>query len=116
MYQNSGGFAAVRQEPLEDLALGRYLHGLGYRVPMLRGEDVAQVAMYTSRDQLWRGMSRVGAGSLSLPTRAAMLTSVYHGADDAAAGARAGFDRRLPVYVRIDLGASCRHFALVRTI
>ncbi|MCB9423455.1 MAG: glycosyltransferase, partial [Ardenticatenaceae bacterium] len=52
VYQNSGGFAAVRQEPLEDLALGRYLHGLGYRVPMLRGEDVAQVAMYTSRDQL----------------------------------------------------------------
>ncbi|MEJ2750439.1 MAG: glycosyltransferase [Anaerolineae bacterium] len=77
VYRKSGGFAAVRQEPLEDLALGRYLHGLGYRVPMLRGEDVAQVAMYKSHDQLWRGMSRLGAGSLRFAGSGSLLTGLF---------------------------------------
>jgi cellulose synthase/poly-beta-1,6-N-acetylglucosamine synthase-like glycosyltransferase len=64
VYRESGGFMVVRQEPLEDLALGRHLHDSGYRIPMLRGEDVAQVAMYGRHRDLWQGMSRIGAGSL----------------------------------------------------
>ena len=77
VYQASGGFAAVRQEPLEDLALGRYLHGLGCRVPMLRGEDVARVSMYQSSDQLWRGMSRMGAGSLRFAGPGSLMTALF---------------------------------------
>ncbi len=38
VYEASGGFAAVRRQPLEDLALGRRLHKLGYHVPVLSGE------------------------------------------------------------------------------
>jgi chlorobactene glucosyltransferase len=76
VYRKSDGFAAVRQEPLEDLALGRHLHGLGYRIPMLRGEEVAQVAMYRSHGDLWRGMSRMGAGSLRFAGAGSLVTGL----------------------------------------
>ncbi len=64
VYVASGGFAAVWGEPLEDLALGGRLRGLGYRVPLLRGEDAASVRMYESAGQMWHGLTRLGAGSL----------------------------------------------------
>ena len=64
VYEKSGGFSAVRQEPLEDLALGHHLHQQGYQVPMYRGEQIAAVAMYQTIGQLWRGMTRLGAGAL----------------------------------------------------
>jgi hypothetical protein len=76
VYQKSGGFAAVRQESLEDLAMGRYLYDLGYDVPMMRGETVAQVSMYKSHDQMWRGMSRMGAGSLRFAGPGSLLTGL----------------------------------------
>lgn len=76
VYERTGGFAAVRTEPLEDMALGRYLHDLGYRVPMLRGDNVARVAMYQSQGQLWRGMSRLGAGALRFAGVGSLLTGL----------------------------------------
>jgi len=65
VYEASGGFAMVRAEPLEDVALGRRLREMGYAVPTLRGQDVAQVNMYRDFRQLWQGMARIGAGTLS---------------------------------------------------
>jgi hypothetical protein len=76
VYERIGGFPAVRTEPLEDLALGRYLHSLGYRVPMLRGDNVARVAMYQSHNQLWQGMSRMGAGSLRFAGVGSLITAL----------------------------------------
>jgi chlorobactene glucosyltransferase len=64
VYEASGGFAAVRSEPLEDLALGRHLNKLGYQTPVVSGEDAASVRMYHNLSQLWQGLSRLGAGAL----------------------------------------------------
>jgi len=64
VYEESGGFTAVRHEALEDLALGRHLRQQNYRVQMMRGEQAAQVRMYHSRTQMWQGMNRLGSQSL----------------------------------------------------
>lgn len=64
VYEASGGMTAVRHEALEDLALGRHLQQMGYRVQMMRGEDVAQVRMYHNTTQMWQGMNRLGSQSL----------------------------------------------------
>lgn len=63
-YAASGGFAAVRGEALEDLALGRYLRRRGYRVALLRGDHAAQVTMYRGPRHLWHGITRLGSESL----------------------------------------------------
>lgn len=77
VYECSDGFAAVRGEPLEDLALGRHLHQLGFRVPMLRGEEVAEVTMYKSIRHLWYGMMRIGAGSLRWTGLGSLITALF---------------------------------------
>jgi len=63
-YQSIGGFAAVSDEPLEDLALGRVLQKGRHSVPTLRGDSVARVYMYPGYHGLWNGLGRIGAGSL----------------------------------------------------
>ncbi len=64
VYHQSGGFAAVRDEAVEDLALAHWLHRQGFRVPMLQGETLATVRMYRDRAQLWQGLTRLSAGAL----------------------------------------------------
>ena len=63
-YEITGGFSAVRGEPLEDLAFGRFLGAAGLRVSLGRGESLARVAMYSDFSHLWRGLLRLGGGSL----------------------------------------------------
>lgn len=65
VFRSSGGFEAVRQAPVEDVALGRRLHQLGYSAPVLRGERLASVHMYRSIPQLWHGVTRLGSGTLN---------------------------------------------------
>lgn len=77
VYERSRGFAAVRREVMEDLALGHHLAKLGYRVPMLRGEEAAEVAMYSSSRQMWRGMARIGAGSLRWTGLGSVFTALF---------------------------------------
>lgn len=79
VYRASRGFAAVRQQPLEDLALGHRLRSLGYRVPLLRGERAAQVRMYSHFSHLWQGMTRLGAGSLRWSGMGALFTALFTG-------------------------------------
>ena len=67
----------VRDEPLEDLALGDRLSRLGYRVPMMRGEEAATVQMYESVSQVWHGMARLGSGTLTWSGFGAVLTVVF---------------------------------------
>ncbi len=76
VYQESGGFAAVRGEPLEDLAFGHRLRSLGYRVGMAHGETVATVQMYQTLSHLWQGMTRIGSGSLKWSGWGALVTAV----------------------------------------
>ena len=77
VYEKSGGFSAVRQEPLEDLAFGHHLYKQGYHVPMYRGEQIAAVAMYHTVGQLWRGMTRLGAGALRWSGAGNSLTVLF---------------------------------------
>ncbi|MCS6843241.1 MAG: glycosyltransferase [Caldilineales bacterium] len=64
VYEDSGGFATVSEEVLEDVALGQWLRRLGYRVPMVRDGNAARVHMYRNGRDLWHGMNRLGAESL----------------------------------------------------
>ncbi len=64
VYLECRGFAAVASEPLEDVALGNYLYSLGYQVPVLNGEDIAWVRMYSNRRQMFFGLSRLASNSL----------------------------------------------------
>jgi len=76
VYMASGGFATVRHESLEDLALGKHLRKQGYRVLMLRAEAVAHVQMYRDLATLWHGLTRIGAGSLSWSGWGAFVTGL----------------------------------------
>lgn len=77
VYRESGGFQAVRAEALEDVALGNRLRRLGYRVPILVGEDAAAVRMYDNTRQLWNGMNRLGADSLRWGGLRAVWTALF---------------------------------------
>lgn len=76
VYHQSGGFAAVRNQALEDVALGVHLRTLGYTVPMVVGEEAAVVRMYGTISQLWHGMNRLGADSLRWSGRQALWTAL----------------------------------------
>ncbi len=76
-YFHSGGFAAVRGEPLEDLALAHLLKKTGFRVPLVRGEAVGRVRMYDDLCHVWHGMTRLGAGSLKWSGIGAVWTALY---------------------------------------
>jgi chlorobactene glucosyltransferase len=77
VYAQSGGMTAVRNEMLEDLALGVHLHRQGYCVPMLRAEALATVYMYESLVHLWHGFSRLGSGSLKYSGAGALGTALF---------------------------------------
>lgn len=77
VYLESGGFEAVRNEALEDLALGNRLRKMGYIVPALRGESSAAVQMYNSPHQMWHGMTRLGAESLKWTGSGALVTALF---------------------------------------
>jgi chlorobactene glucosyltransferase len=77
VYERCGGFAAVRGEALEDLALGHRLHGLGYGVPILRGETAASVRMYNDFPQMWQGLTRLGVGALRWSGAGSLVTALF---------------------------------------
>jgi GT2 family glycosyltransferase len=64
VYEASGGHASVRQHKLEDLALGRRLHRLRYRVPVMRGDDAVRVRMYAGPGDAWSGLARLASNTL----------------------------------------------------
>jgi glycosyltransferase involved in cell wall biosynthesis len=65
VFESIRGFESVRQEPLEDVALGQHLLKNGFDVPILRGENIGSVQMYPSMRQMWHGLSRLGSGVLT---------------------------------------------------
>lgn len=77
VYLASGGFQAVRDQPLEDLALGNLLQELGYTVLALNAAGAAAVQMYASPAQMWHGMTRLGAGSLKWSGVGALVTALF---------------------------------------
>ncbi|UCD99171.1 MAG: glycosyltransferase [Chloroflexota bacterium] len=77
VYFDSGGFAAVGNEVLEDVALGNWLQSRGYRLQLLAGDQVARVHMYASQKQMFYGLTRLGAGSLRWQGLRAVLTALH---------------------------------------
>jgi chlorobactene glucosyltransferase len=76
VYETSGGFQQVARQPLEDVALGRYLRDQGFAVPLYRSDDIAAVQMYSDGQGLWQGLSRLGSGTLSWLGLGAILTAL----------------------------------------
>jgi hypothetical protein len=72
-----GGMTAVRGEMLEDLALGVQLRQHGHTVPIMRGEEVAEVFMYDNFAHMWRGLSRLGSGSLKYSGVGAIISAQF---------------------------------------
>jgi cellulose synthase/poly-beta-1,6-N-acetylglucosamine synthase-like glycosyltransferase len=77
VFITSGGFEAVRQAAVEDVALGRRLQELGYSAPVLRGEKLASVYMYRSPTQLWHGLTRLGSGTLSRSPASTLFMIIF---------------------------------------
>lgn len=75
VYEQSGGFAAVRAEPLEDLALGHHLRSLGYRLVMGQGQTAGRVQSYRDGKTLWLGLTRLGSGSLKWSGSGSLVTA-----------------------------------------
>ena len=76
-YAESGGFAAVAGEAVEDLALGRYLGENGFSVPLLRSDVVGSVHMYEDAFALWQGLIRLSAGSLRWLGARSIITALF---------------------------------------
>jgi len=77
VYQESGGFAAVHGEAIEDLALGNFLHRCGFRTALLLADHVATVRMYDDFRHVWHGMMRLGAGSLRWSGLSSLVTALF---------------------------------------
>jgi cellulose synthase/poly-beta-1,6-N-acetylglucosamine synthase-like glycosyltransferase len=77
VYERSGGFAAVRKELMDDLAYGRLLAKHGFRVPVMHGEDLAQVFMYANWRHMWSGMVRLGSGSMGWSWLQAVVPFIF---------------------------------------
>lgn len=67
VYFASGGFAAVRDQMLEDLAFGQRLRALGYRIALVDGGDMVGVRTGGDLRALFHGMARWAAGTMGMP-------------------------------------------------
>lgn len=77
VYQASGGFQVVCNQPMEDLELGQHLKKLGFNLPMMIGEDAASVFMYDNPRHVWQGMTRLGSGTIKWSGVWSLLTVVF---------------------------------------
>jgi cellulose synthase/poly-beta-1,6-N-acetylglucosamine synthase-like glycosyltransferase len=77
VYIESGGFMAVADQMQDDLAFGYHLAKEGYKLGVLDGANAESVYMYKDTAHMWRGISRLSAGSLKWSGWRAMLTMIY---------------------------------------
>ncbi len=77
VYWQSGGFAMVRGEVIEDLALGNLLHQRGTRTALLLADHAATVHMYDDFCHVWNGMMRLGTGSLRWSGLSSLVTALF---------------------------------------
>ncbi len=77
VYTTSGGFDAVRSEPLEDLALGHLVRSAGFRVRLFSGAQMVHPGVYPDFAGLWAGLVRLGAGSLRWLGSGGWLTALF---------------------------------------
>jgi len=57
-YDATGGYAAVRQNIVDDIAIGRRVHGMGMRYRLIDGCGCVFCRMYPGFEQTWRGLTK----------------------------------------------------------
>jgi len=57
-YEAIGGHESVKDQILDDIALGRIAKSKGFRITAVDGRPLYAVRMYTSLQDLWRGWSK----------------------------------------------------------
>jgi chlorobactene glucosyltransferase len=57
-YIASGGYAAVRQNVVDDLAIGRRINAMRLRYSLLDGYRCTSCRMYSNLDQVWKGLTK----------------------------------------------------------
>jgi chlorobactene glucosyltransferase len=57
-YDAAGGYAAVRQNVVDDLAIGRRVHAMGLRYRLLDGNGQVSCRMYHNFQELWKGLTK----------------------------------------------------------
>jgi hypothetical protein len=78
-YARSGGYAAVRGEVLEDLALARAVKAAGGRVAVTDGTDLATCRMYEGATALVEGYTKSLWSAFGSPAGAAAATTALTG-------------------------------------
>lgn len=77
VYLRCGGFLAVGDQMLDDLAFADLVNKMGFKVPLVRAEHFGKVYMYDDTRELWQGISRLGSDSLRWTGIRSLLTVLY---------------------------------------
>jgi len=57
-YDAAGGYASVRQNVVDDIAIGRRVHAMGLKYRLLDGNGQVSCRMYRSPEQVWKGLTK----------------------------------------------------------
>ena len=57
-YDAAGGYASVRQNIVDDIAIGRRVHAMGLKYRLLDGNGQVSCRMYRSPEQVWKGLTK----------------------------------------------------------
>ena len=57
-YDAVGGYAAVRHNVVDDIAIGRRVHAMGLKYKLLDGGGLVSCRMYRNFDQTWKGLTK----------------------------------------------------------
>ena len=57
-YDAAGGYAAVRHNVVDDIAIGRRVHAMGLKYKLLDGDGLVSCRMYRDFDQVWKGLTK----------------------------------------------------------
>jgi len=57
-YEAAGGYAAVRQNVVDDIAIGRRVHAMGMKYKLLDGGGLVTCRMYHNFQQVWKGLTK----------------------------------------------------------
>lgn len=57
-YDAAGGYAAVRHNVVDDIAIGRRVHAMGLKYKLLDGGGLVSCRMYRNFDQTWKGLTK----------------------------------------------------------
>jgi chlorobactene glucosyltransferase len=57
-YDAVGGYASVRQNIVDDIAIGRRVHSMGMKYQLMDGNGVVSCRMYHNLEQVWKGLTK----------------------------------------------------------